>query len=71
MAYTFIPIIIYPDCSVSYDKSIYDKEMFNKRTHATRSEKKHICESSKQELIKNLKIEIKDFFKNLSNNNIT
>ena len=39
MTYTFIPIIIYPDCSVSYDKSIYDKEMFNKRTHVTRSEK--------------------------------
>jgi superfamily II DNA or RNA helicase len=66
MEYTFVPIIIYPDCSILYDKSIYDKQMFHKRTQATRTEKKYICESSKQDLINNLNIEIKEFFKKLS-----
>ena len=70
MEFTFIPIIIYPDCSISYDKSIYDKVIFYKRTQAKRTEKKYICESSKQDLIKKLNIEIKDFFKKLSDDGL-
>lgn len=71
MAYTFIPIIICQDFKIQYDKSIYDKEAFSKRTHANRKEYKYISESSKQDLINKLSNEIKIFFKNLSNiNNI-
>lgn len=66
MDYTFIPITIYPDCSIQYDKCIYDKQLVTKRTTPIRSEKKYICEASKQALLKNLNSEIKEFFKSLS-----